>query len=151
MNIFALDYDPITAASYHMDKHVVKMILESAQLLCSVHHMTGGTAPYRLTHKNHPCSIWARESLSNYNWLNKLALALCDEYTYRYGKIHKSYYVIMELPQPNIPDIGLTPFKLAMPDDYKVSDPIESYRNYYVNDKRHIAAWKRDRKPAWYQ
>ena len=71
MNIFILDEDPKKCAEYHNDKHVVKMILESAQLLCGVHHMveSGLDVPYGLSHKNHPCSIWARECIENYVWL----------------------------------------------------------------------------------
>ena len=65
MNIFVLDNDPFKAAEYQCDKHVVKMVLETAQLLCSAHE----TAPYKRTHYNHPCAIWTRSSLSNYMWL----------------------------------------------------------------------------------
>ena len=72
MNIFFLDNDIRKCAIYHCDKHVVKMTLETAQLLCGVHHIIGGDAPYKLSHKNHPCSIWARESLSNYMLLSEL-------------------------------------------------------------------------------
>lgn len=86
MNIFYLDSNPTLCAKYHNDKHVVKMILETAQLLCGVHWVTGKEAPYKLSHKNHPCSIWVRSSLENYLWLCELGLELCDEYTYRYGK-----------------------------------------------------------------
>mgnify|MGYP000607032860 CR=1 FL=1 len=97
MNIFFLDDDIKKCAQYHCDKHVVKMILETAQLLCGVHHMIDQVTdqvPYKLSHKNHPCSIWSRESLSNYLYLCELGLELCYEYTYRYGKKHKSQSVI---------------------------------------------------------
>lgn len=98
MNIFVLDENPQVAAKMHNDKHVVKMILESAQLLCGVHHMTDPLTteqvPYKLSHKNHPCSIWARQCVENYIWLCDLGLSLCEEYTYRYGKRHKSQDVI---------------------------------------------------------
>ena len=80
MNIFYLDEDVKKCAEYHCDKHCIKMILETAQLLCGVHWATGGDAPYRLSHKNHPCAIWARESYSNYVWLTDLGFALCNEY-----------------------------------------------------------------------
>ena len=97
MNIFFLDYDTAKCAKYHCDKHVVKMVLETAQLLCGVHHMCDNVknqAPYKLSHKNHPCAIWTRESLSNYLYLCDLGLELCKEYTYLYGKRHKSQDVI---------------------------------------------------------
>jgi hypothetical protein len=94
------------------------MILETAQLLCGVHWATGGDAPYRLSHKNHPCAIWARESYSNYVWLTDLGFALCNEYQNRYGKIHKSKSILewCLVNRPNIPDVGLTPQPNAMPD-----------------------------------
>jgi hypothetical protein len=87
MNIFFLDENPTLSAQYHVDKHVVKMILETAQLLCSVHHVTDQVTdqvthqvthqvPYKLSHKNHPCAIWARESLSNYLYLCEMGLEL---------------------------------------------------------------------------
>ena len=112
MNIFLLDTDTKKCAQYHCDKHVVKMILETAQLLCGVHHMTNQIteAPYKLSHRNHPCSIWARESLSNYLYLCELGLELCKEYTYRYGKRHKSQDVIewCLINKPNIADKEFT-------------------------------------------
>ena len=152
MNIFFLDYDVVKCAKYHCDKHVVKMILETAQLLCSAHHVTGGSAPYKLSHKNHPCSIWARKSLSNYLYLCELGLELSKEYTYRYGKRHKSQDVIewCLINKPNIPDIGFTEPAMAMPDEYKVKSVVESYRNYYMGAKSGFAVWKNREKPFWF-
>jgi hypothetical protein len=151
MNIFVLDTDVEKCAKDHCDKHCVKMILETAQLLCGVHWSTGGDAPYRLSHKNHPCSIWARESYSNYVWLTDLGFALCNEYQNRYGKIHKSKAILewCLVNRPNIPDVGLTPQPKAMPDEYKVDDIIESYRNYYRQGKKDILSWKTGYKPEW--
>ena len=119
MNIFILDENPKKCAEYHNDKHVVKMILETAQLLCGVHHMVESKldVPYKLSHKNHPCSIWARECIENYVWLCDLGMELCLEYTYRYGKRHKSQDIIewCIINHPPIKEIGeLTPFRLAM-------------------------------------
>jgi hypothetical protein len=152
MNIFFLDFDVKKCAEYHCDKHVVKMILETAQLLCSAHHVTGGSAPYKLSHKNHPCSIWARKSLSNYLYLCELGLELSKEYTYRYGKRHKSQDVIewCLINKPNIPDIGFTEPAMAMPDEYKVKSVVESYRNYYMGAKSGFAVWKNREKPFWF-
>ena len=125
MNIFILDTDPKLCAEYHNNKHVVKMILETAQLLCGVHHVTESDLdiPYKLSHKNHPCSIWVRESLENYYWLCELGLELGKQYTLRYGKVHKSVSIIewciMNEPKLKL-DVGFrTPFKLAMPDECK--------------------------------
>jgi len=170
MNIFILDWDVKKNAKYHVDKHVVKMILETAQLLCGVHHMTvhdtahdtahdtvheqlsNDQVPYKLSHKNHPCSIWARESLSNYLYLCELGLALCDEYTSRYGKRHKSEQVILWCigNRPNIPDKGFTEPAKAMPDEYKVKDVVQSYRNYYKGAKNGFATWKHGEIPKWF-
>ena len=153
MNIFFLDWDTEKCAKYHCDKHVVKMILETAQLLCGVHWATGGEAPYLLSHKNHPCAIWARESYSNYVWLTDLGFALCNEYQNRYGKIHKSKSILdwCLVNRPNIPDIGLTPQPKAMPDEYKVDSVVESYRNYYRGAKSSFAVWKNREKPFWFE
>lgn len=152
MNIFFLDYDPKKCAEYHVDKHVVKMILETAQLLCGANWMSGSEAPYKLSHKNHPCSIWVRKSLSNYLYLCELGLELGEEYTYRYGKKHKSVDVIewCLINKPNIPDIGFTEPAMAMPDEYKVKCVIESYRNYYRGAKSDFATWKNRTTPHWF-
>lgn len=157
MNIFVLDENPQVAAKMHNDKHVVKMILESAQLLCGVHHMSNQSstveAPYKLSHKNHPCSIWARECTENYIWLCDLGLSLCEEYTYRYGKRHKSQDVIewCLVNKPSLKDNGdITPFALAMPDECKTKTAVESYRLYYLTHKRDISTWKERKKPEWF-
>ena len=158
MNIFVLDENPQVAAEMHNDKHVVKMILETAQLLCGVHHMSDRTStvqvPYKLSHKNHPCAIWARECVENYIWLCDLGLALCAEYTYRYGKRHKSQDII-EWCLTNLPNIkengDITPFALAMPDECKRKSAVESYRLYYITHKRAISSWKNRTQPDWYK
>ena len=163
MNIFFLDENPVKSAQYHVDKHVVKMILETAQLLCGVHHVTDEVTtkyrpstdqvPYKLSHKNHPCAIWARKSLSNYLYLCELGLELSKEYTHRYGKRHKSEMVILWciMNKPNIPDIGFTEPAKAMPDEFKVDSVVESYRNYYMGAKSDLAAWKNREKPFWFE
>jgi len=156
MNIFFLDENPTLSAKYHVDKHVVKMILETAQLLCGVHHATDqltDQVPYKLSHKNHPCAIWVRESLSNYLYLCELGLELGKEYTYRYGKRHKSIDVIewCIVNKPNIPDIGFTKPAMAMPDEFKVDSVVESYRNYYMGAKSDLASWKNREKPLWFE
>ena len=163
MNIFILDWDVKKCTQYHVDKHVVKMILETAQLLCGVHHVTDevttkyrtstNQVPYKLSHKNHPCAIWARKSLSNYLYLCELGLELSKEYTHRYGKRHKSEMVILWciMNKPNIPDIGFTEPAKAMPDEFKVDSVVESYRNYYMGAKSDLAAWKNREKPFWFE
>ena len=155
MNIFVLDYDPKSCAQMHCDKHVVKMILETAQLLCGVHHMTDSQRmiPYKLSHKNHPCAVWARQSLSNYLYLCELGLELGKEYTHRYGKRHKSIDVIewCIVNRPNIPDTDFTTPAMAMPDEYKTDSVVESYRNYYIGAKSDLASWKNREKPFWFR
>jgi hypothetical protein len=152
MNIFVLDYNPRKCAEYHSNSHVVKMVLETSQLLCGVHWVQGGEAPYKLSHKNHPCAIWTRESLSNYLYLCDLGLELCKEYTYRYGKRHKSQDVIewCLINKPNIIDKDFTTPPKAMPDEFKVDDVIESYRNYYIGAKKDFAKWKNREIPEWF-
>ena len=153
MNIFVLDLEPKKCAVYHNDKHCIKQLLETAQLLCGVHHITEqaigqaiGQVPYKLSHKNHPCSIWARECLENYIWLCDLGMALAREYTHRYNKRHKSQAVIEWCYDnlPNLPELGdITPFALAMPDECKIpGDVVGSYRKYYVMKKASFATWK---------
>jgi hypothetical protein len=151
-----LDKDVKKCAQYHVDKHVVKMILETAQLLCGVHHMLPEPTPdvpYKLSHKNHPCAIWVRENMENYNWLCELGLELCKEYTHRYGKIHKTQAIIewCFTNKPNLKsDETITDLALAMPIECKIGDAVESYRNYYITHKKHIAVWSKRDVPFWY-
>jgi len=159
MNIFYLSNDPKECAQQHLDKHVVKMILETAQLLSNAHHMLDGDQVikpiYKLTHKNHPSAIWVRASKEHYQWLWKLLYELCKEYTHRYGKIHKVereglLNVLYEAPA-NIPNNGwLSGPTPAMPDEYKVSDIIQSYRNYYNGAKASFAKWTNRPVPEWF-
>jgi hypothetical protein len=118
MNIFILHKEPSICAKMHCDRHVVKMIIESCQILCSVHWILGKKAPYKLTHYNHPCSIWARSSISNYKWLLELTRNLCNEYSHRYNRKHACEKTLKwcEKHIPKINDYGLTKFVLAMPD-----------------------------------
>jgi hypothetical protein len=154
MNIFFLDFDTNKCVEYHNNRHVVKMCVEYSQLLCGVHHVveTKIEIPYKLSHKNHPCAIWARESLSNYLYLCDLGLELCKEYTYRYGKRHKSQDVIewCLINKPNIVDKNFTTPPKAMPDEYKVGDVIESYRRYYIGEKKNFCKWKNREVPEWF-
>lgn len=153
MNIFVLDYNPKKAAEFHCDKHVVKMLLETAQILCAVHHKNGNSdVPYKLTHKNHPCTIWASKSKQNYSWLTDLAEHLNAEFMFRFGHFdnHKSYDVIANLPDIKLPDIGLTEFAQAMPEHCKVSScTVENYRYYYKTEKQHILKYTHACVPYW--
>lgn len=147
MNIFALSDKPDLAASYHCDRHVIKMILESAQMLSTI--LDG---PYKPTHRNHPCTQWVGESRSNAEWLWLLTDALNLEYRGRYQtkRDHASWTAIEPIWRKFnlLPDIGLTPFAQAMPDEYKQDDPISAYRAYY-HTKQSFAHW-RNGTPDWW-
>jgi hypothetical protein len=149
MNIFFLHMDPNICAQMHCDKHVIKLILETCQMLCAVWHIIDPEYKlykprYKLTHKNHPCTIWARSSIQNYKWLTKLGIELCKEYTYRYGKHHACESIIFEMTnkKPCIANNGFTKPAQAMPDMYKDDDVVEAYRQYYFFEKQHILSWK---------
>lgn len=155
MNIFILDTDTELCAQYHCDKHVVKMITEHAQMLSTAVRTVGFDAGYKVTHLNHPCSKWVRYSIDNWLWLFTLTFRLHEEWQYRYNhpydKIHKSWEIARNLPIPtDLPSCGITPFALAMPNEYKSENPVESYRNYYFGDKQHIASWKKRGEPEWF-
>lgn len=136
MNIFFLDRDPSIAARLHSDQHVVKMVLETAQILCAVLHRHGMDAPYRPTHARHPCVLWTGDSLSHWDWVRRLGLALGEEYTYRRERVHASAEVIAALPaSPAIPDLGWSDPPQAMPDAYRGPDPVMAYRHYYRAEK----------------
>lgn len=155
MNIFVLDPVPMQCAREHCDKHVVKMILETAQLLSTAHHELGGKLPkdiYKSTHRNHPCAIWARAAVGNYNWLYELGMQLCIEYTHRYGKVHKTQAVLARLRKPprSIPNTGITPWAQAMPEQYQVPDnAIAAYRAYYIGEKSRMLQYTNRQRPDW--
>ena len=163
MNIFVLHPMPDTAARMQCDRHVVKMTLETAQMLSTAINELGGQAPYKSAHVNHPCSVWARETLANFLWLYDHGIALADEYTRRYGKFHKSEPVIRQCmsEMKTLPLYGLdpktgrisdrTPHPLCMPDEYKTDCVYESYRNFYIGEKSRFAQWnKTTESPSWW-
>jgi hypothetical protein len=152
MNIFVLDTDPRLAAQYHCDQHVIKMILESAQMLCTALRTHGAEPPYQTTHPKHPCTLWAQQTRSNWLWLKELAFHLNEEYQARYQKSmpHKSWLIIEELEPDVIPEGPLTPFVQAMPNEYKHASPVTAYRQFYCGDKSSFATWKYSETPFWY-
>ena len=146
MNIFYLSHDPEEAAQYQYNKHVVKMILESAQLLCTAHRELGNDdVPYKSTYKNHPSAIWTRSNDLSYMWVYEHMIALGKEYTRRYNKFHltieKCREPLMRLP-PNIPSNEWQHPPQCMPDEYKADCPVEGYWNYYIGEKHTIANTK---------
>lgn len=143
MNIFYLHKSPELSAQAMHNKHIVKMILESAQMLCTAHHELDGekvcsNSLYKSTHKNHPSAKWVRESKQNYSWLYQHMLALGFEYTKRYGKLHKSIKTLsntlINFPK-NLPYGKFTQPPQAMPDEYKHEDSTIAYRKYYLSEK----------------
>lgn len=156
MNIFYLDHNPAICASMHNDKHCVKMIVETAQILSTVHHKYGSAnleQYYKPTHKNHPSTIWAGQTIRNYQWLWSLLNELCMEYTHRYGKSHKVVWsgLLQALYEPpiDIPNDIFTEPPQAMPDDCKMDNSIDAYRKYYIVHKSHIAKWTNREVPFW--
>jgi hypothetical protein len=155
MNIFYLSNDPKQCAIETCNKHVVKMVVETAQLLSTAHRVLDGDTDkpvYKIAHKNHPSAIWCRQTNNNYNWLYCLFVALLNEYEFRYEKDHKCWSLVPHLVSPpkNIPFGPFVPPPLAMPDEYKVPDVIQSYRNYYKGAKASFAEWKGRPIPQWF-
>ena len=152
MNIFILSEDPVEAAKAQCDKHVVKMILESGQMLCAAHPPEA--APWKRTHYNHPCTVWTRTTKSNYLWLASHGLALCEEYTNRYDKRHKAEDVLMwcaENVPEQVPEGPLTPFAIAIKDTaYHKGVAVSSYRAYYQGEKSRFAKWRYCDPPSWW-
>ena len=166
MNIFALHEDPVIAAQMHCDSHVVKMVLETAQMLCNVMYGLGydrpDDIPYRKTHENHPCSLWAKRSRKNFEWLAQLGLALADEFVWRYEKYshHASRGVIMWCAQnapheDRFPLTYRTRFQLAMPNEIKTdnsNDPVRAYREYYQSKANDMEmTWRKRPVPTWFK
>lgn len=182
MNIFVLDESPVVSAQLQCDKHVVKMIVESAQMLSTAHRMLDGYVEkrpsksgkrmvnywvhpnsnlentlYKAVHHAHPCTVWTMESIANYIWHYNHFIALCDEYEYRYGKKHNTDKLLRDVlitPPVNIPEQGITPFKLAMqhePQCMHPDDPIRSYREYYqTKQDRFKMVWSKRDVPEWF-
>lgn len=175
MNIFYLSKDPIEAAQMMVDSHVVKLVLESCQLLSTAHRILDGVPVldktktgrnitryqlsdnrndvlYQATHINHPSSVWVRKSNNNYNWLHAHLMGLLNEYTYRYGKIHKCMDIavaLYSLPN-NIPVAHFTPPTPAMKPEFLIDkDSLKSYRNYYINGKTHLHKYTKRHAPDW--
>ena len=148
MNIFYLDKCPVKAAQVQYNKHVVKMILESAQMLCTAHHVLDNRVrllddiPYKIAHVNHPSTIWVRENSLHYDWQYEHMIALGNEYTKRYGKTHLSYTKCKDkvnmLPGGML-ETGLTEMPQCMPDEYKDKCSVQAYWNYYIGEKHTVA------------
>lgn len=159
MNIFYLDQDPDLAARYQCNKHVCKMIIETAQMLSTAHRMLDGIdyadeqKLYKCTHVNHPSTVWVRDSQANYQWTYDHLIALLNEYTHRYGKIHATDRLVNALA--HIPDNidkkkAFVAPPLCMDDEFKQRDHIEAYRDFYFGAKHGFAKWTKRDCPAWF-
>lgn len=175
MNIFYIDENPVEAATMMVDKHVVKMILETTQLLSTAHRVIDGTEYvgqtktgrkvkrwvlpdvreemlYSATHVNHPSAVWCRTTVDNYKWLYEHLKALHFEYTYRYGKVHaceKLMGALFYAPN-NLKDWNMTPMPSCMAPEYIISDdPLTNYRNYYKIGKSQMHKWTKRPTPEW--
>lgn len=154
MNVFAVDRDPERAARALCDRHVVKMTLETAQILCTAARALGQRAPYRPTHARHPCVVWAAARRANWEWLVRHGLALADEFERRYGRAHPSRAVIARMARRGPPPSPRrrAPFVQAMPERYRGRDAVAAYRRYYAGEKARFATWKAPaRPPRWWR
>mgnify|MGYP001165722913 FL=1 len=180
MNIFVLNKDPVIAAQEQCDKHVVKMIVESGQMLSTAHRMLDGSVSrrpsksgktmikyydhptldnvlYKAVHHGHPCTVWTMESICNYIWHYKHFVALCDEYMYRYGKRHLTDTLLRDIlmtPPMRIPRVERTQFKLAMGSNPEcmLECPVESYRAFYqTKQDRFSMTWTSRPVPSWFE
>ncbi len=164
MNIFVLSKYLKTCAKYHLDAHCRKMIIEYAQILSTAHRiLEPENCPdimyKKISNPNHPCAVWVRESSENYIWLYKLFKYLCREYTFRYGRVHltetKLMTILIRVPN-GIPNVPMTPFRLAMPDECKIfnangsPNAVASYRNYYMMEKGDLCVWTKRDEPRWF-
>lgn len=157
MNIFTLDSNLELCAKYHNNSHVVKMPVEYTQLLSAAHHIHNTAIAgkvYAMSHVNHPCTNWVAGSEGAYSYVLSLLDAVSKEYYHRYGRVHKSYseqYERLSSFNPS-PDVATPLQPLCMPDQYKVEgDVVQSYRNYYLGDKRLLAGWAKRNDPEWWK
>ena len=150
MNIFILDTDFRKNVQMYVDNHVVKMPLESAQMLCTAVNDAYGMqiAPYKSTHQNHPCTLWVKQSRQNFNYLWNLMHYIDGERMQRFNRTEE-HMSVRQLQEYKLwkyahlfPDIGLTDFAQCMPEQYKVpGDACKAYQNYYMYEKQHIWKW----------
>jgi hypothetical protein len=173
MNLFFLHHDPKKCAEYHCDKHVVKMIIELAQMLYTAHYVLKSELPsdhYKPCHIKHPTCIWIRQKIENYTYAADLAVCLAEEYTHRYGRVHSTEkharWLQSNLPNftttfsytdqtwmsnnKNLEKMGMSEVPLAMPDDSKLNDTIQSYRRYYLIHKKRFVKWTSRTVPPWF-
>jgi len=162
MNRFIIEKTPQEIASSLCDQHVVKMPLEEAQMLCTTlwHHAPEYAEEndlYKPVHQKHPCTLWAMECRMNFMWATNLYVAMLQEYTKRYHKVHgaSKHYDAIFLGTKLIPNTTnfITPHPQCFSghDDLKTDEffPIEAYRKFYIVDKSRFARYNYTNKPQW--
>ena len=163
MNIFATDPNPVLSAVALDDKRIVKMALESAQMLSSAIRLTVPTPDehlYRNTHQHHPCSVWSRKNLHNFLWLYDHGKALCAEYTHRYERRHKSEDIIdlaynhLEVFGDPFPELSSETVFDFNSSGWIVGDVFHSYRlcmmQKWLDKDSRPPRWTHRDKPEWY-
>ena len=158
MNIFYVDENPYTAAVMLSDVHIVKMILETAQMLSTAHRLTQKSVPevlYKTTHKNHPSAVWIRSSRDHYIWAYRHFAQLSMEYTRRYARTHLTWKKLSKHLRsiPKLPKEGFTAPPMCMPDEFKIGKPVDSYRWYYTSKSRSMnrtMTWTNATQPQWF-
>jgi hypothetical protein len=155
LNLFVLHRDPAIAARWQCDRHVVKMTLEAAQILCSAAHLLGQRAPYKPTHLQHPCVVWTAATRGNWDWVVAHGEALAAEYRRRYGRTHQSARIFRWARSSRVGPRDhrrRQRFVVAAPAHFLGQDPVESYRRYYRGDKARFATWRApSRPPPWWR
>ena len=159
MNIFFIDKCPVMSAIQLCDKHVVKMVLETAQMCSTAMHYWDQAKymdhVYKSAYVNHPMTVWVRDNIHNFAWAVIHGLAIGREYKYRYGKDHKSTAILENISQYMFHDNFDEDYTLhteppqCMPDMYKRLDYVEAYRAYYIDAKSHILTWTKRKRPEW--
>ena len=158
MNIFFLDKTPELSAEMLCDKHIPKMLLESAQMLSTAlhsHTMGISTGIYKEAYPNHPMTKWVGFNRDNFNWALENAMWIDEEYKTRFKKQHKSGKVIQCIIDndyyKDIPDGFFSEPPQCMPDEYKDNNYVTAYRNYYKGEKEYFAKWEKGRQqPEWW-
>ena len=155
------------------DAHLRKMLIETGQIMRAVLErwgiekenvpLTSKGTRWRVTHRNHPSTLWAGDDYQNYGWVATHALAMVAEYKRRFGKVHACSRALYDMALPSLwmrlappgdpTNRGLDNLPMAMPDEYKTDDPIEAYREYYISKQYTMGVamkWTNCDPPSWF-
>lgn len=156
MNVFYLSENPTRAAYYHCDKHIVVMPKESAQMICTNLHLVGVTdVPFKKTHENHPCTVWARDNRENFELLCEFMFHLSAEYSARYNRVHLAFKLVEPFMTrqfiKKFPSGAFTPPPQCMPEQFRGPSTVLAYREFYNKDKSRFAQWRYSEVPYWFK